>query len=162
MFCYSAYVWDNISTVVYHCGQNYCGTFDRCRCIFIRRRTSSVSMKFTSLCLGIAIGSGIVVSQFYGANDEKGTASVIRNGTIITILSTFIISINRICAMCLMWRIPAFAVLPRNWNRGRWRLPLLRHGSDRAYLRCCRWRGAGSTASVTSLMWPWRALWATE
>ena len=22
--------------------------------------------------------------------------------------------INRICAMCLMWRIPAFAVLPRN------------------------------------------------
>lgn len=81
--------------------------------------TSSVSMIFTSLYLGIAIGSGIVVSQFYGANDEKGTASVIRNGTIITILSTFIISINRICAMCLMWRIPAFAVLPRNRNRGR-------------------------------------------
>ena len=40
--------------------------------------TGSVSMVFTSLCLGIAIGSGIVVSQFYGANDEDGTASAIR------------------------------------------------------------------------------------
>ena len=29
--------------------------------------TGSISMVFTSLCLGIAIGSGIVVSQFYGA-----------------------------------------------------------------------------------------------
>lgn len=55
--------------------------------------TGSVSMVFTSLCLGIAIGSGIVVSQFYGANDEDGTASAIRNGTIISILSTIIVSI---------------------------------------------------------------------
>ena len=55
--------------------------------------TGSVSMVFTSLCLGIAIGSGIVVSQFYGANDEDGTASAIRNGTVITILGTIIISI---------------------------------------------------------------------
>lgn len=55
--------------------------------------TSSISMVLTSLCLGIAIGSGIVVSQFYGANDEKGTALAIRNGTMITILSTLMISI---------------------------------------------------------------------
>ena len=55
--------------------------------------TGSISMVFTSLCLGIAIGSGIVVSQFYGANDEDGTASAIRNGTIISILSTIIVSI---------------------------------------------------------------------
>lgn len=55
--------------------------------------TGSVSMVFTSLCIGIAIGSGIVVSQFYGANDEDGTASAIRNGTVITILCTIIISI---------------------------------------------------------------------
>ena len=55
--------------------------------------TGSVSMVFTSLCLGIAIGSGIVVSHFYGANDEDGTASAIWNGTIISILSTLIVSI---------------------------------------------------------------------
>ena len=55
--------------------------------------TGSISMVFTSLCLGIAIGSGIVVSQFYGANDEDGTASAIRNGTMISILSTIIVSI---------------------------------------------------------------------
>ena len=55
--------------------------------------TGSISMVFTSLCLGIAIGSGIVVSQFYGANDEEKTASAIRNGTMISILSTLIVSI---------------------------------------------------------------------
>ena len=54
--------------------------------------TGSVSMVFTSLCLGIAIGSGIVVSQFFGANDEAGTALAIRNGTMISIVSTLIIS----------------------------------------------------------------------
>lgn len=54
--------------------------------------TGSISMVFTSLCLGIAIGSGIVVSQFYGANDESGTAFAIRNGTMISILSTLVIS----------------------------------------------------------------------
>lgn len=55
--------------------------------------TSAVSMVFTSFCLGMAIGSGIVVSQFYGANDEKGTVSAIRNGTIITILGTLAVSV---------------------------------------------------------------------
>lgn len=55
--------------------------------------TGSISMVFTSLCLGIAIGSGIVVSQFYGANDEGGTASAIRNGMVISLLSTLIVSI---------------------------------------------------------------------
>lgn len=55
--------------------------------------TGSVSMVFTSLCLGIAIGSGIVVSQFFGANDEAGTALAIRNGTMISIVSTLIISV---------------------------------------------------------------------
>jgi putative MATE family efflux protein len=55
--------------------------------------TSSISMVFTSLCLGIAIGSGIVVSQFFGANDEKGTATAIRNGIIITIACTLCISV---------------------------------------------------------------------
>lgn len=55
--------------------------------------TGAISMVFTSFCLGIAIGSGIVVSQFYGANDEKGTALAIRNGSIITILSTLTVSV---------------------------------------------------------------------
>ena len=55
--------------------------------------TGSVSMVFTSLCLGIAIGLGIVISQFFGANDETGTALAIRNGTIICIISTLIVSV---------------------------------------------------------------------
>ena len=54
--------------------------------------TSSVSMIFTSISLGIAMGSGIVVSQYFGAKDEKNTALAIRNGTIISVISTLIIS----------------------------------------------------------------------
>lgn len=53
--------------------------------------TSSVSMIFTSISLGIAMGSGIVVSQYFGAKDEKNTALAIRNGTIISVISTLII-----------------------------------------------------------------------
>lgn len=55
--------------------------------------TGSISMVFTSLCLGIAIGAGIVIAQFYGAGDEAGTASAIRNGSKISILSTLIVSV---------------------------------------------------------------------
>ena len=45
--------------------------------------TGSISMVFTSLYLGIAIGAEIVIAQFYGAGDEAGTVSAIRNGSII-------------------------------------------------------------------------------
>ena len=54
--------------------------------------TGSVSMIFTSICLGISIGAGIVVSQYFGAKDEKNTSLAIRNGTIISVVSTLTVS----------------------------------------------------------------------
>lgn len=88
--------------------------------------TGSVSMVFTSLCLGIAIGSGIVVSQFYGANDEEGTASAIRNGTMISLFSTFLVSILALAAAkpILIWPDAYYSLyqaahaVKREWHDG--------------------------------------------
>ena len=43
-------------------------------------------MMFMSMCMGAAIGTGIVVSQYFGAKDEKGTAALIANGSYACIL----------------------------------------------------------------------------
>jgi len=37
-------------------------------------------MAFMSMCMGAAIGTGVIVSQYFGAKDEKGTAAAIANG----------------------------------------------------------------------------------
>lgn len=37
--------------------------------------TNALSMMFMSMCMGAAIGTGVVVSQYFGAKDEKGTAA---------------------------------------------------------------------------------------
>ena len=43
--------------------------------------TNAMSMAFMSMCMGAAIGTGVVVSQYFGAKDEKGTAAAIANGS---------------------------------------------------------------------------------
>lgn len=43
--------------------------------------TNALSMMFMSMCMSAAIGTGVVVSQYFGAKDEKGTAASIANGT---------------------------------------------------------------------------------
>ena len=43
--------------------------------------TSALSMMFMSMCMGAAIGTGVVVSQYFGAKDERGTAAAIANGS---------------------------------------------------------------------------------
>lgn len=51
-------------------------------------------MMFMSMCIGAAIGTGVIVSQYFGAKDEKGTAASIANGSytcmIIAIIMTVI------------------------------------------------------------------------
>lgn len=59
----------------------------------------------------IAVGSGSVVSQFFGANDEKGTATAIRNGIIITIACALCISILALVMtkpILILLNIPVF------------------------------------------------------
>ena len=59
----------------------------------------------------IVVGSGSIVSQFFGANDEKGTATAIRNGIIITIACTLCISILALVMtkpILILLNIPVF------------------------------------------------------
>ncbi|MDO4555640.1 MAG: MATE family efflux transporter [Lachnospiraceae bacterium] len=42
--------------------------------------TNALSLMFMSLCIGMAMGTGVVVSQYYGAKNEKNTAKAIANG----------------------------------------------------------------------------------
>ena len=56
--------------------------------------TNAMSMMFMSMCMGAAIGTGVVVSQYFGAGNKKGTAAAIANGSytcmIIAIVMTLI------------------------------------------------------------------------
>lgn len=45
-----------------------------------------------SMCMGAAIGTGVVVSQYFGAKDKKGTASSIANGSYTCILIAFVMT----------------------------------------------------------------------
>ena len=48
--------------------------------------TNALSMMFMSMCMGAAIGTGVVVSQYFGAKEEKGTAASIANGSYTCVL----------------------------------------------------------------------------
>ena len=49
-------------------------------------------MMFMSMCMGAAIGTGVVISQYFGAKDEKGTASSIANGSYTCLLITIVMT----------------------------------------------------------------------
>lgn len=55
--------------------------------------TNAMSMAFMSMCMGSAIGTGVVVSQYFGAKDEKGTAVAITNGSYTCALIAVIMTV---------------------------------------------------------------------
>ncbi len=55
--------------------------------------TNALSMLFMSMCMGAAIGTGVVVSQYFGAKDEKGTAASIANGSYTCILIAIVMTL---------------------------------------------------------------------
>lgn len=55
--------------------------------------TTALSMMFLSMCMGAAIGVGVVVSQYFGAKDEKNTALAIANGSYTCIVVAVIMTI---------------------------------------------------------------------
>ena len=55
--------------------------------------TNALSMLFMSMCMGAAIGTGVVVSQYFGAKDEKGTATSIANGSYACILIAIVMTL---------------------------------------------------------------------
>lgn len=55
--------------------------------------TNALSMLFMSMCMGAAIGTGVVVSQYFGAKDEEGTASSIANGSYACFLISIVMTL---------------------------------------------------------------------
>lgn len=55
--------------------------------------TNALSMMFMSMCMGIAIGTGVVVSQYFGAKDEKNTAAAIANGAYVNFMIAVIMTV---------------------------------------------------------------------
>lgn len=55
--------------------------------------TNALSMTFMSMCMGAAIGTGVVVSQYFGAKDEKGTAASIANGSYTCLLIAIVMTL---------------------------------------------------------------------
>ena len=60
--------------------------------------TNALSMMFMSMCMGAAIGTGVVVSQFFGAKDEKGTAASIANGSYACLLIAIVMTVIALLA----------------------------------------------------------------
>lgn len=55
--------------------------------------TNALSMMFMSMCMGTAIGAGVVVSQYFGARDEKNTAAAIANGSYTCLVVAVIMTV---------------------------------------------------------------------
>lgn len=55
--------------------------------------TNALSMLFMLMCMGAAIGTGVVVAQYFGSKDEKGTAKSIANGSYACILIALIMTL---------------------------------------------------------------------
>lgn len=68
--------------------------------------TTALSNLFTSVCVGMSIGTGVLVSQYYGAKDEKGVAKAIANSTYINVLLAIMTS-----AIALIFAEPLLRLL---------------------------------------------------
>lgn len=55
--------------------------------------TNALSLMFLSMCMGSAIGVGVVVSQYFGAKNEKNTSAAIANGSYTCLVVAIIMTI---------------------------------------------------------------------
>lgn len=55
--------------------------------------TNALSLMFMSMCMGAAIGTGVIVSQFFGAGDKNRTAAAISNESYANIIITIIMTV---------------------------------------------------------------------
>lgn len=55
--------------------------------------TSSITYLFFSLCLGLSIGIGILIAQYFGANNIEGVKKAIANSIYIMIVSGILMSV---------------------------------------------------------------------
>lgn len=72
--------------------------------------TTAITSMFMSMCIGASSGAGIIVSQYYGARDEKSTAKAISNGVYVNIavaLVTTVIALMTIHPILTLLQTPA-------------------------------------------------------
>ncbi len=55
--------------------------------------TGSVTFFFYTLCLGLAIGAGVIISQLFGAGEKRRVKSAIYNSAVITLIFGLAVSI---------------------------------------------------------------------
>lgn len=55
--------------------------------------TTALANLFMSVCMGMSIGTGVVVSQYYGAKDDKSIAKAIANSTYINVLLALVTTV---------------------------------------------------------------------
>ncbi|MBC8547011.1 MATE family efflux transporter [Clostridiaceae bacterium NSJ-31] len=55
--------------------------------------TTAITSMFMSMCIGASSGAGVIVSQYYGARDEKNTAKAISNGAYVNIAVAIVMTI---------------------------------------------------------------------
>lgn len=61
--------------------------------------TTAITSMFMSMCIGASSGTGVVVSQYHGAKDEKGTAKAISNGAYVNIAVALITTVIALAAI---------------------------------------------------------------
>lgn len=55
--------------------------------------TTAITSMFMSMCIGASSGAGVIVSQYYGARDEKNTAKAISNGTYVNVVVALVMTV---------------------------------------------------------------------
>ena len=60
--------------------------------------TGSITYLFYTLCIGLSIGAGVIISQLFGANDIKRMKSAVFNSAIVTLIFGAVISIIGVIA----------------------------------------------------------------
>ncbi len=72
--------------------------------------TTAITSMFMSMCIGASSGTGVIVSQYYGAREEKNTARAISNGAYVNIavaLVMTVISLSAIRPVLVLLQTPA-------------------------------------------------------
>ena len=60
--------------------------------------TGSITYLFYTLCIGLSIGAGVIISQLFGANDIKRMKSAVFNSALVTLIFGAVISIIGVIA----------------------------------------------------------------
>lgn len=65
--------------------------------------TGSITYLFYTLCIGLSVGAGIIVAQYFGAGKKKALRSAVFNSALVTAIFGIVISLLSVPAANLYW-----------------------------------------------------------